>query len=92
LGLNALPSIELNKIAAIVAMKLFAFDLIACLRKDIEGDFENKTVESIFDELIEFPALVKANGEKIIVTFHGGYDDKQKEAIQKLTKNGMKLE
>jgi hypothetical protein len=86
LGINALPSIELNKIAAMVAMKLFAFDLIACLRKDIGGDFENKTVESIFDELIEFPALVKANGDKIIVTFHGGYKDGQKEAIQKLMK------
>ncbi len=86
LGLNALPSIELNKIAAMVAMKIFAFDLIACLRKDIGGDFENKTVESIFEELIEFPALVKANGDKIIVTFHGGYDYSQKEAIQKLMK------
>jgi hypothetical protein len=86
LGINALHSIELNKIAAMVAMKIFAFDLIACLRKDIGGDFENKTVESIFEELIEFPAMIKANGDKIIVTFHGGYDDTHKEAIQKLMK------
>jgi len=86
LGINALPSIELNKIAAMLAMKIFAFELFACLRKDIGGDFENKTVESIFEELIEFPAMVKANGDKIGVTLHGGYDDSLKEAIQKLMK------
>jgi hypothetical protein len=79
-----LPSIELNKIAAMLAMKLFAFNLIACLRKDLGGDFEKKTVESIFEELIEFPAFVKANGDRIIVTFHGNYKDNHKDAIEKL--------
>ncbi|MGZ4161170.1 MAG: transposase [Methanobacterium sp.] len=86
LGIDALPSLELNKIAAMLAMKLFAFNLIACLRKDLGGDFEKKTVESIFEELIEFPAFVKTNGERIIVTFHGNYKDNQKEAIEKLMK------
>jgi hypothetical protein len=35
------------------------------------GDFEKKTVESILEEIIGFPAFVKINGDKIIVTFHG---------------------
>lgn len=86
LGLDALPSIQLNKIAAMLAMKLFSFNLIACLRKDLEGDFENMTMESVFEELIEFPALVKANGDKIVITFHGNYKDMHKVAIEKLMK------
>jgi hypothetical protein len=86
LGIDALPSIALNKIAAMLAIKLFAFNLIACLRKDLGGDFEKKTVESIFEELIEFPALVKANGDRIVVTFFGNYKNSHKEAVQKLMK------
>jgi hypothetical protein len=85
-GIDALPSIELNKIAAMLAMKLFAFNLIACLRKDLGGDFEKKTVESIFEELIEFPAFVKTNGDRIIVTLHGNYKANLKDAIEKLMK------
>ncbi len=95
LGINALPSIELNKIAAMLAMKIFAFNLIACMRKDLGGDFEKMNVESVFEELIQFPAFIKANGDKIIITFFGNYKDKQKEAVLKLMKKfdetGMNL-
>lgn len=28
------------------------------------------TIESIFEEIIEIPALVKTNGDKIVVTFY----------------------
>jgi uncharacterized protein YbaA (DUF1428 family) len=45
------------------------------------------TVESIFEEIIEFPALVKTNGDKIVVTFYGNYKDSHKAAVQKLMKN-----
>ena len=86
LGIDALPSIELNKIAGMLAMKIFSFNLVACLRKDLGGDFEKMTVESIFEELIEFPALVKTNGDKIVVTFYGNYKDSHKAAVQKLMK------
>jgi hypothetical protein len=84
LGLNSLPGIELNKIAAMMAMRLFAFDLIACLKKDAGREFENLTVESIFDEIIEFPALVKAKRDRIVVTFYGGYRERHKAAAEAL--------
>lgn len=84
LGLDALPSIELNKIAAMMAMRLFAFDLIACLKKDAGREFENLTVESIFDEIIEFPALVKAKRDRIVVKFYGGYRERHKAAAEAL--------
>jgi hypothetical protein len=38
LGLDKLPSIELNKIATVVAKRLFASNLTACLRKDLGGE------------------------------------------------------
>jgi len=47
------------------------------------GDFEKKTVESIFEELIEFPAFVKTNGDRIIVTFHGNYKVTIKRLLRK---------
>ena len=44
LGMDALPNVELNKIAMMMAMRLFAFDLIACLKKYAGREFENLTV------------------------------------------------
>lgn len=86
LGFDALPSVELNKIAALLSMKVFSFNLIACLRKDLGEDFEKMTVESIFEQIIEFPALVQAKGDKIIITFYGNYKNSHKAAAQKLMK------
>lgn len=84
LGLDALPSIELNKIAAMIALKLFAFNLMACLKQDMEGEFEKLTVESLFEEIIAFPALVKAKGDRIVVTFYGNYKEKHRVAVETL--------
>jgi len=84
LGLDALPSIELNKIAAMIALKLFAFNLMACLKRDMEGEFEKLTVESLFEEIIAFPALVKAKGDRIVVTFYGNYKEKHRVAVETL--------
>jgi len=86
LGFDALPSVELNKIAALLSMKVFSFNLIACLRKDLGENFEKMTVESIFEQIIEFPALVQAKGDKIIITFYGNYKNNHKAAVQKLMK------
>jgi hypothetical protein len=86
LGFDALPSVELNKIAALLSMKVLSFNLIACLRKDLGEDFEKMTVESIFEQIIEFPALVQAKGDKIIITFYGNYKNSHKAAVQKLMK------
>ena len=67
-------------------MKVFSFNLIACLRKDLGENFEKMTVESIFEQIIEFPALVQAKGDKIIITFYGNYKNNHKAAVQKLMK------
>ena len=84
LGLDALPSIELNKIAAMMAIKTFSFCLVSCLKKDLGGDYEKMTIESIFKEIFEFPALVKGKGDKLIVTFHGNYKERHKNAVLKM--------
>jgi len=84
LGLDALPSIELNKITAILAMKRFSFNLIACLKKYLGGEYEKMTVESIFEEILEFPALVKVSGERLIVTVYGNYKERHKNAVMKM--------
>jgi hypothetical protein len=84
LGLDKLPSIELNKIAAVVAKRLFAFNLIACLRKDLGGEYEKMTVEKVFEEIIEFPAVVKAKNDRLVVTFYGNYKPRHREAVEGL--------
>jgi hypothetical protein len=84
LGLDKLPSIELNKIAAVVAKRLFAFNLIACLRKDLGGEYEKMTVEKVFEEIIEFPALVKAKKDRLVVTFYGNYKQRHRDAVEGL--------
>ncbi|MFQ5904544.1 MAG: transposase, partial [Candidatus Binatia bacterium] len=84
LGLGKLPSIELNKIAVMVAMKFFSFNLLACLRKDLGGDYGKMTPESVFEEIIEFPAIVKAKEDRLVVTFYGNYKPRHKEAVEKL--------
>jgi hypothetical protein len=84
--LDALPNIELNKIAAMFAMKLFAFNLLACLKKDMVAEFGNITVQSVFEEIIEFPAVVKAEADRIVVTFYGNYKKNHKVAVETLLK------
>lgn len=66
----ALPCIELNKIAAIIAMRLFSFCVLACLKNGMGWKFEKLTAESIFEEIIEFSALVKAKVDRIFYVLH----------------------
>jgi hypothetical protein len=61
-----------------------AFNLMACLKWDMEGEFEKQTVESFFEEIIAFPALVKAKGDRIVVTFYGNYKEKHRVAVETL--------
>ncbi len=42
------------------------------------------TVESVFEEVIEFPAVVKAEADRIVVTFYGNYKEKHKVAVETL--------
>jgi uncharacterized protein YbaA (DUF1428 family) len=41
-------------------------------------------VESVFGGVIEFPALVKAEADRIVVTFYGNYKEKHKVAVETL--------
>lgn len=95
LGLDKLPSIELNKIAGLVAVKFFSFNLLACLRKDLGGKYVKMTTESVFDEIIDFPAVVKAKKHRLVITFYGNYRPRHKEAVervmQKLEERGMNV-
>lgn len=84
LGLDALPSIELNKIAAMMAIKAFSFCLVSCLKIDLGGDYKKMTIESIFEEIFEFPAIVKGKSDRLIVTFYGNYKDRHKNAVLKM--------
>ena len=83
-GRDALPSIELNRIAAMFTLKRFALNLMVCLKRDMEGEFEKLTVESLFEEIIAFPALVRAKGDRIVVTFYGNYKEKHRVAVETL--------
>ena len=79
-----MPSIELNKIAAMFALKRFAFNLMVCLKRDMEGEFEKLTVESVFEEVSAFRVLVKAKEDRIVVTFYGNYKEKHRVAVETL--------
>ena len=50
----------------------------------IVAEFGNLTVESVFEEVIEFPAVVKAEADRIVVTFYGNYREKHKVAVETL--------
>ncbi len=51
---------------------------------DVGREFEKLTVESSFEEIIEFPVLVKAKGDWIIVMFYGSYKEGHKVAVEML--------
>jgi hypothetical protein len=60
---------------------MFAFNQLACMKKDIVAEFENFTVESVFEDVLEFPAVIKAEADRIVVTFCGNYKEKPKVAV-----------
>ncbi len=65
-------------------IRMFAASIVACLKKDMGREFGKLTVESVFEDFIEFPALVKAKGDRIVVTFYGNYKEKHKAAVEEL--------
>ena len=46
--------------------------------------FEKMTIGSIFEEIFEFPALVKGKGDRLVVTFYGNYKERHKNAVLKM--------
>ncbi|MCK4823447.1 hypothetical protein KA005_47285, partial [bacterium] len=70
-----------NKIVTMMAMRLFAFDLIACLEKDAGREFENLTVESIFQ--LDSDAFINDEENMIVLEMNL----KEPELMDKLNKS-----
>ncbi|KAF5413380.1 MAG: hypothetical protein C5S49_08660 [Candidatus Methanogaster sp.] len=62
----------------------FSFCVLACLKNGMGWEFEKLTAEWIFEEIIEFIALVKAKGGRIIIPFYSGYKEGHKMAVETL--------
>ncbi|NOR46674.1 MAG: hypothetical protein GQ533_01305 [Methanosarcinaceae archaeon] len=57
----------------------------------LTNDYES-TEERIFEEIFEFPALVKDKGDKLIVTFYGNYNERHKNAVLKMMQKNDEAE
>ncbi len=70
LNIDKLPGTELNKISAMLAIKLVGYCTVSCLRRDIGGDYAKMEIEGIFEKLLNIQAFVRSKGEKIHVTYY----------------------
>ena len=70
LNVDKLPGTELNKIAAMLAIKLVGYCTVSCLRRDIGGDYAKMEIEGIFEKFLNIEAFVRSKGEKIHVTYY----------------------
>ena len=70
LNLDKLPGTELNKIAAMLAIKLVGYCTVSCLRRDIGGDYAKMEIEGLFEKFLNIQAFVRSKGEKIHVTYY----------------------
>ncbi len=66
---------------------MFAFNQLACMKKDIVVEFGNLIVEPVFEDVLEFPAVLKAKADRIVVTFCGNsHKEKHNVAVETLLK------
>jgi hypothetical protein len=70
LNIDKLPGIELNKISAMLAIKLIGYCTVSCLRRDIGGDYAKVEIEGIFEKFLNIQAFVKSKGETIHVNYY----------------------
>ncbi len=70
LNVDKLPGTELNKISAMLAIKLVSYCTVSCLRRDIGGDYAKMEIEGIFEKFLNIEAFVRSKGEKIHVTYY----------------------
>ncbi|MDI6688710.1 MAG: transposase [Desulfobacterales bacterium] len=70
LNVDKLPGTELNKISAMLAIKLVGYCTVSCLRRDIGGDYAKMEIEGIFEKFLNVEAFVRSKGEKIHVTYY----------------------
>jgi len=73
--------------SAIIAQK-------GTILKDLGNEYEMMTVESIFEEILEF-STGKGQGDGLIVMFYGNYKDRYKNPVikmmQKLDETGRNV-
>ena len=69
-NIDKLPGTELNKISAMLAIKLVGYCTVSCLRRDIGGDYAKMEIEGVFEKILNVQAFVRPKGEKIHVTYY----------------------
>ena len=65
LNLDKLPGTELNKIAAMLAIKLVGYCTVSYLRRDIGGDYAKMEIEWLFEKFLNIQAFVSGKAHHI---------------------------
>ncbi len=71
LGINDLPSIELNEVTMHMAMNLIAYNLLSAFRSNLGNKFVPMNAETIDEKFFKEQALVKLRDNQITVTMFG---------------------
>lgn len=70
LNIDKLPSVELNEVTTMLALKLIGYCLVSCFRRDLGGALSRTEIEGIFEEFLNIQAFVRSKGETIHVTYY----------------------
>lgn len=71
LGLNQLPSIELNKITTNLAIKLLSYAAISAFRGNVGGKYVPMNAETIYEKFFNKQALIKLDGDEVKIILYG---------------------
>jgi hypothetical protein len=90
LGINDVPSIELNVVTMHLAMNLIAYNVLSAFRANLGNKYVPMNAETINDKFFKEQALVKLRDDQITVTIFG---HKYREVLEPLYHNlNTKLE
>jgi len=72
LGINHLPSLNLNAIQTMLSLKLLAFNVLDNFRHDLGPEYSHKTPDLIYREFVDgVQGRVQLTGDTIIVNVYG---------------------
>jgi len=72
LGINYLPSLNLNAIQTMLSLRLLAFNVMDNFRHDLGPEHCHKMPETLYHEFIDgVQGRIQINGDKIIVNIYG---------------------
>lgn len=72
LGINHLPSLNLNAIQAMLSLRLLAFNVLDNFRHDLGAEYSHKTPDLIYREFVDgVQGRVQLIGDRIIVNVYG---------------------